>query len=71
MATVSKIRGGKGLHIEAEGCIVNIIEGLSDRKGRSVTSIQIIPDKYSGEPVHKVVPKVHNVRVIALKKKNL
>lgn len=70
MATVSKIKGGKGLHIEAEGCIVNITEGLTDRKGRSVTSIQIIPDRYAGEPVHKVVPKVHNVRVITLKKKN-
>lgn len=66
MATVSKIRGGKGLHIEAEGCIVNVTEGLTDRKGRSVTSIQIIPDKYTGEPVFKVVPLVHNVRVIKL-----
>jgi hypothetical protein len=66
MATVSKIRGGKGLHIEAKGCIVNITEGLPDRKGRSVTSIQIIPDKYAGEPVFKVVPMVHNVRVIKL-----
>jgi len=69
MATVSKIRGSKGLHIEAEGCIVNITEGLIDRKGRPVTSIEIIPDKYAGEREWKRVGSYANVRVIQLKKK--
>jgi len=56
-------------HIEAEGCIINIREGLHDRKGRKVTSIQIIPDDHCiGEPIWKVVPKCHNIRVIQLKK---
>lgn len=69
MATVSKIRGGKGLHVEAEGCIVNITEGLTDRKGRSVTSIEIIPDRYAGEHQWKRVGGCANVRIIQLKKK--
>lgn len=52
-------------HIEAKGCIVNIRENLSDDKGRSVTSIEIIPDdRYSGERKWIVKPKVHNIRVI-------
>lgn len=70
MATVSKIRGGKGLHIEAEGCIVNVTEGLTDRKGRAVTSIEIIPDKYAGEKPWKRIGGCANIRVIQLKKKN-
>lgn len=68
MATVSKIRGGKGLHVEAVGCIVNIIEGLTDRKGRAVTSIEIIPDRYAGKQVWKRVGGCANVRVVQLKK---
>lgn len=57
-------------HIEVEGAIVNIREGLVDRKGRKVTSIEILPDDhYSGERIWRVTPKVHNVRVIQLKKR--
>ena len=54
-------------HIEVEGCIVNIREGLTDMKGRRVTSIQIIPDRmYDGEK-WKYVPGKFNHRIIKLK----
>jgi hypothetical protein len=33
-------------HIECEGCIVNIREGLHDRLGRKVTSIEILPEYF-------------------------
>lgn len=69
MATASRMREFKGLHIEAEGCIVNIREGLHDRVGRRVTSIEILPDdRYAGEPIWKLVGTVNN-RVIQLKKR--
>lgn len=55
-------------HIEVEGCIVNIREGLQDRYGRKVTSIEILPDEYAGESRWKVVPNVSDIRVIRLKK---
>ena len=42
-------RSGDRLHIETEGCIVNIRVGLEDTVGRTVTHIEIIPDKYAGE----------------------
>lgn len=32
------------LHIEAEGCIVNIRVGLTDSRGRKVTAVSILPD---------------------------
>jgi len=48
---ITKLRNGTQ-HIEAEGCIVNIQEGLTDYKGRKVTSVSIIPDdRYSGEKI--------------------
>ncbi len=37
------------LHIEAEGCIINVRVGLRDSGDHPVTSIQIMPDKYHGE----------------------
>lgn len=55
-------------HIEVEGCIVNIRTGLYDRFGRKVTSIQIIPDKYAGEPRWKLYGYANN-RVVQLKTK--
>ena len=55
-------------HIEVEGCIVNIREGLTDMKGRRVTSIQIIPDEtYNGE-IWKYIPGKYNHRIVKLKK---
>lgn len=53
-------------HIEAKGCIVNIREDLHDRLGRSVTSIEVIPDDYAGEPRWKRSGPA-NTRVIQLK----
>ena len=57
-------------HIEVEGCIINIREGLHDLKGRKVTSIEILPDDhYKGEPKWKLITGKHNQRVVQLKKK--
>ena len=39
-------RSGNLLHIETDGCIVNIQVGLQDHKGREITSINILPDRY-------------------------
>jgi len=38
------------LHIETDFGIVNIRIGLTDMQGRNVTSIEILPDNYAGEP---------------------
>ena len=54
MATARKLQGRKGLHIEAQGCIVNVYEGLYDTEGRSVTSVEIQADQYAGEPKWKI-----------------
>ena len=43
-------RGYDGLHCEVDGCIVNIYTGLHDTEGREVTTIQVICDRYAGEP---------------------
>jgi len=69
MATIRKLKNNKAIHIEAKGCIVNIYEGLSDVKGRSVTIIEIIPDDhYMEERIWKLIGSRNN-RVIQLKKK--
>jgi hypothetical protein len=39
-------RSGNLLHIETDGCIVNIRVGLRDVDGRQVTSVHISPDNY-------------------------
>ena len=51
------------LHIETDFCIVNIRIGLTDSNGNNVTSVEIIPDDYSGEP-KVTVEGSRNVRVI-------
>jgi len=54
-------------HIETEGCIVNIRTGLTDRKDRKVTSIEILPDDhYAGEKVWRLRGCINN-RVVQLK----
>ena len=70
MATATKFpdKHRQGLHIEANGCIINIRENLTDKFGRNVTSIEIIPDKYSGEQRWKRIGALANVRVVQLKK---
>jgi len=68
MTTIRKFKIGNCIHIEANGCIVNIRENLTDRKGRSVTSIEILPDDhYMGERIWKIIG-LRNTRVIQLKK---
>ena len=60
---------GKLTHVECEGCIVNIKEGLNDYLGRRVTSIEITPDEqYQGEK-WKYVSGKYNHRIIKLKGK--
>lgn len=49
MAKSRKLAGHKGMHVEAEGCIVNIYEGLYNTEGKQVTAIEIIPDNCIGE----------------------
>lgn len=39
----------KLLHVETEGCIVNIHVGLRDEHGREVTHILVRADQYAGE----------------------
>ena len=67
--TVRRMKEQRCLHIEAEGCIINIHQDLHDRFGRQVTSVSIIPDKYAGEPRRKVIGST-NTRIITLKQKN-
>ena len=38
----------KVLHIDSEGCVINITVGLHDIYGNPVTSIQVSPDKEEG-----------------------
>lgn len=65
MASVTKRDGW--LHIEVDGGIINIKEKLSDRRGRSVTAIEIIPDdRFSGEPVWRLSGR-RNSRLVQLK----
>jgi len=32
------------LHVEADGCIVNVEVGLTDARGRKVTRVDVLPD---------------------------
>lgn len=57
----------KLLHIEAEGCIINVRVGLTDNWGRKVTSIEITPDQYADDEWHfpdAQESKAMNVRVM-------
>jgi hypothetical protein len=57
-------------HIEVEGAVVNIREGLTDLHGRKVTAIEILPDDhYVGERIWRTIPKVYNIRVVQTNKK--
>jgi len=67
MASVRKLGyGRKGVHVETEGAIVNIYEGLTDRRGRKVNTIEIIPDESADEPRWRVYGS-HYSRVVQLK----
>lgn len=52
------------IHCKVDGAIINITEGMLDARGRKVTGIQIHPDNYVGGRPWKVIPRVHNVRII-------
>ena len=57
----------KVYHLEVEGAIINIQEGLLDRFGRKVTEISIIPDaQIPDQPVWHLLGYAHN-RVVQLK----
>lgn len=43
-------RGVRTLHIETDLGIVNVSVGLRDRRGRTVTHIEVLPDEIVGEP---------------------
>ena len=46
---LSKRSRHRMLHVEADGCIVNITRGLTDRSGRAVTSVEIMCDRTTDE----------------------
>lgn len=48
------------LHVETEGCLVNIRVGLTDDNGREVTNISIRPDRFAGERAWYVVDEQGN-----------
>lgn len=54
----------KTLHVETPLGIVNIIVGLTDHEGRRVDAIQIIPNRYAGEPF--VMVDGGNTRLVEL-----
>lgn len=56
------------LHIEAEGCVVNIKEGLYDEHNKKCTCVTILPDScYQDEPIWKLKGHAHN-RIIQTNK---
>ncbi len=64
----------KLLHIETEGCIVNIRVGLQNTDGENVTSIEVLPDTNGdgcGNPAWYVAddPKAtaQNIRIVQKK----
>lgn len=60
------VKPGELLHVETPNGIVNIRAGLSDRIGRDVDSIEVIPSNYAGEP--KVIRTgLANTRLIRMR----
>ena len=43
-------RSGNVMHIETDGCVVEIRVGLADDRGRQVTQVDVMPDgdRYAG-----------------------
>lgn len=46
------MNGGQTLHIEAPGCIVNIMADLKDDEGRAVTTVEILAngERFPSDP---------------------
>ena len=64
---IVKLKNGTQ-HIEAEGCIVNIQEGLVDYRGRKVTAITILPNNmYADKKIWELKGYAYN-RVIETNK---
>lgn len=58
---------GELIHVETPNGIVNIRTGLTDQHGRSVDSVETLPDRYAGE--RKVMRRgAANVRLIRCKR---
>lgn len=60
-------RSGNLLHVETDGCIVNIRVGLHDADGRQVTSVEILADNYAEEGGRWALDGYVNNRVIQLR----
>ena len=60
----SKGRGPKQLHIEADGCIINIQVGLHDSDGNAITHVSVAAqgDTYQGEPEWWIAPGTNVAR---------
>lgn len=48
------------LHIETEGCIVNIRIGLTNSEGKNVTSVEILPDQIEKNDYWDLVGTINN-----------
>jgi len=56
----------KAYHLEVEGAIINVREGLFDRYGRRVTEVSIVPDnQIPGNPVWHLLGYSYN-RIVKL-----
>jgi len=57
MRDMKVVRAGRAriVHVEHALGIVNIHVGLTDRLGRRVVAVELIPSRYAGEPKIKVV----------------
>lgn len=70
MKRISHTRRSKDklLHIEADGCIINVHVGLHDATGKPVTTVTIICDNYAGEGAWTMPDLDHsqhaNVRIV-------
>jgi hypothetical protein len=59
-------RGDPILHIVAPGCIINIHKGLTDSEGREVVRVDVLCDKYAGEP-SVTLPDFDNATAIGIR----
>lgn len=63
MKTISMTGRVTRLHVETPLGIVNIRVGLTDAEGRRVDSVEVIPNRYAGEPA-VTVDGLANTRLI-------
>jgi hypothetical protein len=62
----TKKNGARRLHIETEGCIVNIVAGLRDLEGRRVTRVDVQCDQYAGDPKN-TMPDYDNAQFLGVR----